>query len=605
VKGVKIEVAQAGQVSVSLVDLIAKGMPATTPWADLRLTNLGEPVSFQLVRDANGTPAITFHAEPLSTDYTGRNVYVVTWGEIRTPVPALGLTRSGFPLVPGMTRVEQNVLYAPFAPQGADPWVWDLLVAGEEAGPYAFDVPLPRAPQLRMPVRVRVGVMGGSDHVHTVSASINGFAVGQVTFTGKVPAFVEGTIPAHAIRARGNELQLAYTARVTSPDDVGLLFLDVVDLGVPAAPTPRPVPVARLAPYDPSWPAGGGDYLILTHALFLDQAQQIAALKLAEGFQPWVVGLDRIYDRYSSGVFEARAIQAFIRGAVRRAGVHYVLLVGGDSYDPRDFSGTGNVSFLPSLEAWDGQFGRVPSENKYADIDEDGIPDVAIGRLPVSTVDEAATLVEKIGRQSAVVAAAGANHVFAVDNQGQDDISFRNESERAASVLPDGSLGSWADVGEQGIVDARAALLSAMASGPLATHYFGHGGFDIWADEGLLTLDDVDALPANRHETILFTWTCETQWYRLHPGINEALLLHPQGGALATLGPSGITDPALQIQVYPRVYQHFFGGETLGESVRLAKAEALAASPTTRPVVEGWNLLGDPALRLDSATLPR
>lgn len=603
VNGVKIEVAQAGLVSVSLVDLIAQGMPATTLPGDLRLTNLGQPVSFQLVRDGNGTPAMTFRAEALSTDYTGRNVYVVTWGEIRTPVPALGLTRSGFPLVPGMTRVEQNVLYAPFAPQGADPWVWDLLVAGEAAGPYAFDVPLPRPPQLRIPVRVRVGVVGGSDHVHTVSASINGFAVGQVTFTGKVPAFVEGTLPAHAIRASGNELQLTYTARVTSPDEVGLLFLDVVDLGVPAS-APRPVPVTRLAPYDPSWPAGGGDYLILTPSLFLDQARQIAALKLAEGFQPWVIELDRIYDRYSSGVFEARAIQAFIRGAVRRAGVRYVLLVGGDSYDPRDFSGTGNVSFLPSLEAWDGQFGRVPSENKYADIDEDGIPDVAIGRLPVSTVDEAGTLVEKIGRQSAVVAAAGATHVFAVDNQGQDDVSFLNEAVRAASVLPDGSQGSWADVG-QGIVEARAALLSGLESGPLATHYFGHGGFDIWADEGLLTIDDVDALPANRHETILFTWTCETQWYRLHPGINEALLLHPQGGALATLGPSGITDPALQMLVYPRVYQHFFGGETLGESVRLAKAEALAASPATRPVVEGWNLLGDPALRLDSASLPR
>ena len=85
----------------------------------------------------------------------------------------------------------------------------------------------------------------------------------------------------------------------------------------------------------------------------------------------------------------------------------------------------------------------------------------------------------------------------------------------------------------------------------------------------------------------------------MRPGINEALLLHPQGGALAALGPAGITDPALQTLVFPRVYRYFFAGETLGESVRLAKAEALAASASTRPVVEGWNLLGDPALRLD------
>ena len=253
---------------------------------------------------------------------------------------------------------------------------------------------------------------------------------------------------------------------------------------------------------------------------------------------------------------------------------------------------------MPSLDAWDGEFGRVPSENMYADVDGDHIPEVAIGRLPVTTLEEAETLVDKIGRQADVVRAAGSTHVFAADNQGGDDISFLGEAAKAAGLLPPGSQAEWADV-SQGIVQARGALRSGLNAGVLATHYFGHGGFDIWADEGLLTVDDVDALPSNRRETILFTWTCEAQWYQLRPGINEALLLHPQGGALAALGPAGITDPALQTLVFPRVYRYFFAGETLGESVRLAKAEALAASASTRPVVEGWNLLGDPALRLD------
>jgi len=260
----------------------------------------------------------------------------------------------------------------------------------------------------------------------------------------------------------------------------------------------------------------------------------------------------------------------------------------------------GHVSFLPSLDAFDGEFGRVPSENKYADVDDDGLPEVAIGRLPVTTPEEAETLVDKIARQADVVRTAGPTHTFAVDNQGADDISFLGEAARAASLLPAGSHAGWADVG-QGIVQARAAVLSGLSAGALATHYFGHGGFDIWADEGLLTVDDVEALPANRRETILFTWTCEVQWYRLQPGINEMLLLHPQGGALASLGPAGITEPSLQLAVYPRVYQYFFAGETLGEAVRRAKVDALAANPTVRPVVDGWNLLGDPALRLDVA----
>src|SRR5439155_17318570 len=56
--GVKIEVMQAGSVSVSFADLVAQGMPASvaaTPDA-VRLTNLGQPVSFQQRLDQSGTP---------------------------------------------------------------------------------------------------------------------------------------------------------------------------------------------------------------------------------------------------------------------------------------------------------------------------------------------------------------------------------------------------------------------------------------------------------------------------------------------------------------------------------------------------------------------
>ena len=47
---------------------------------------------------------------------------------------------------------------------------------------------------------------------------------------------------------------------------------------------------------------------------------------------------------------------------------------------------------MPSLMIWDGQFGRVPSENLYADLDDDGKPDLAIGRLPVQTAEQADVL---------------------------------------------------------------------------------------------------------------------------------------------------------------------------------------------------------------------
>jgi hypothetical protein len=186
---------------------------------------------------------------------------------------------------------------------------------------------------------------------------------------------------------------------------------------------------------------------------------------------------------------------------------------------------------------------------------------------------------------------------MAVDNQGPLDVSFRDAAELVARRLPVGSTVTFADVGED-LAAARATLLAGLAQGSLATHYFGHAGPEVWADEGLLTVDDVATLAGSSGQTVLFTWACEAQWYQsiFGPSVGEALLLLPGGGALASFGPAGATDPRLQSSLYARVYGPWLNkGVPLGEAIRRAKIAALV-NPANRPVVEGWNLLGDPAL---------
>jgi hypothetical protein len=71
---------------------------------------------------------------------------------------------------------------------------------------------------------------------------------------------------------------------------------------------------------------------------------------------------------------------------------------------------------------------------------------------------------------------------------------------------------------------------------------------------------------------------------------------------VASFGPAGITTPRQQEALARRVYPRFLSeGKTLGDAVREAKAEALAADPSTRAAVDGWNLLGDPALLLPAS----
>jgi Peptidase family C25 len=592
--GLKIEVGRGGLVRVPLEEwrrngLLVDGLGSGPRSPSLSVTNLGRSVPFKL-RDG----VLQFRADSLSTDYTDHNAYVVSFGS--APEPKVALTRSGFARPAGFERVEKNALYAPFVAQGADPWIWDYATEGA-AGPFAFD--LPRLAPGAGNVAVRIGLIGGSEHAHHVTAEINGVPVGEVRYTGKTTGVLTGLVPHGALRSSGNELRLQYEAEASTAEDPGLVFLDVIDLAIPLLAPQGDAEILEVGAYDASAPdLRAVDYLVVTHSDFRSAAERLRGLKESEGWKVAVVDVDRAYDRYSSGVVEANAIRALIGelGAPGQGRAPSVLLLGDDTYDPRDDLGIGDKSYVPSLYGWDGVFGRVPSETLYADQNGDGRPDVAIGRLPARTAAEADLLVEKIARWREWGTRKG--HLIAVDQSQGADISFRGEGESLRSRLPSGSV-TFVDLGAQGVTAARSSLLTALRRGAQTTSYFGHGGEDVWSNQGLLRNPDAASLEGSGQQTVLFSWTCETQWY-VSEGrtISEELLLVPSGGAIASLGPGGISDPALQVNLSRRVYDYYLGGKTLGEAVRRAKSDALVEDARLAPVVQGFSLLGDPSIRL-------
>jgi hypothetical protein len=601
-QGVKIEVAEAGLVRVPLAELYANGMPRVA-FSKLRLTSQGQPVPFTFDRDENGR-ALLFESQPLSTAYTGRNAYLLTW-TARTPVMKAGLTNWGYAQVPGFRRVDRNSFFVPSAPQGDDPWLWDLLFGDGVPWPYDYDpdlgdFDLPGLPDATGPIAVRIRFAGASPHQHTVEASLNGVPVGSVSFLGSGAGILNGEVPAETLLETGNRLQLVYSAPGDDPNDLGLVYLNYLELELPEPPLAEIAPL-DVSPYNPNL-AGtkAADYLILTHPQFEEQAEDIAGTKASAGFHPAVLSVERAYDRYSAGIVEAGAIRALLAELKRVGVLRYVLLLGDDSFDAQDFMGLGLVSYVPSLYAWDENFGRVPSENLYADVDGDSSPDLAIGRLPAQTEAQAAAMAAKIARQADVLKGEAGKHLFGVDND-TTPVAFRGLANEVAASLPPGSQVTWADTGED-LDAARAILLAGLSQGSLVTHVFGHAGPEQWTDEALATVEDVEGLDGTPGEGVVLQWTCESQWYQYPLGstMGEALLLVPQGGALASFGPAGISDVELQRPFYRRLYaQMFKPGVTLGEAIRLAKRAALLSDPRTRTIAETFNLLGDPALRLD------
>ena len=596
----KIEVAQAGLVMVSQQELAAAGLALAND-SRLALWTQNREVPYWLAPDG-ASWKLAFRAESLATDYTGVNAYIVTAGQRRFAATA-SLTRSAPELADGFLRVERNTFYVPAAAPDADPWAWDFLAEGPwpnaDWDPSAGDFDLPGAILGgAQPVAVRLHVAGYTPHTHRLTARINGVEVGALSFDGVEAAILTGSVPAGVLLPTGNKLTIDYHPGGTPAAGDGAILLDALDLAVPVPQSQAQVP-ASLQAYDPSLPSWRGvQYLIVTHSLFRAPADRIAAAKEASGLRALVVDVENAYDRYSGGVVEARAVQELIRTAARQnRSLRYVLLVGDHSFDPRDFMGSGAASFVPALFARDSVFGRVPSENAYADLDDDGRPELAIGRLPVTTVAEADLLADKIVAQADLLRPYAATHLFAADNTTTSDATFREEADAAVRARPEGVNPVWSDLAT-GVARARADLRAAWRSGVAVSHYFGHGGFTEWADEGLVTADDVAAEGATWRPTVLFSWACLAQWH-IDTGrtVNEALLFLPNGGVLASFGPAGITGPAghrvLSEKVYAELYRP---GMTIGEAIRLGKTATADGRQSTREAVEGFNLLGDPAL---------
>ena len=541
----KIQVHGPGRVRVPLDALRAAGL-RMRPEGRLVLSNLGQPVPYQWEQGSTWT--LVFQAAALSTDYSGTNVYTATPGSVASGVP-VPFTVSGDPPAPGFTRVEKGGLYVPSLPEGTDPWQWDFLFSGwpwPDPGwdPTAGDFDLPGlVPGATGLAEVRIRLVGYTHHSHSVTATINGLPVGSLTFDGAGPALLVGAVDASSLAPNGNTLALTYVGTdlpdSTEPD--AMAYLDYLDLAV-ATPAVADAPW-ELSSYQPRLPVlRDAEYLIVTHPLFRAQADRVAALKAAEGLRTVVVETDAAYDRFSGGVVEPRAIQALIRHAFRRSegALRFVLLVGDDTFDPRDYVGIGSQSFVPSLFGRDASWGLVPSETPYADVDDDGRRDVAIGRLPVHSVAEAEAVVDKIAVQTPALGALQQGQLVVADNASDTDAPFPVEAEKALSLLPPTASVRWSLV-DQGTTAARDALLEGWQAGSMVTHYFGHGGLTEWADEQVLTVADVAALGSSWKPTVLFTWACLSQWHIGidGPSLNEALLLSPAAGRWRASDPRG------------------------------------------------------------------
>ena len=335
-----------------------------------------------------------------------------------------------------------------------------------------------------------------------------------------------------------------------------------------------------------------GSLLIVTNRDFFPALEPLRTLRTSQGYKVEIVDVEDIYDEFSFGDKSPYAVRAFLQYASAnwKTPPQYVLLAADASYDPKNYLGFGDWDIVPT-RLIDTQFMETASDDWFVDFDEDGVPEMAIGRLPVRSREEAASMVARIVAYDKS-SGAGELTLVADANEGYD---FESATAQLRALVPSDTRIVEIDRGRMGD-QAKPALIDAINRGQKIVNYTGHGNVDQWR-ANLLTNADAGVLTNQNHLSVFVMMTC-LNGYSHDPALNslaKALMKSASGGAVAVWASSGMTMPDQQALMNQEFYRQVFGrhGISLGDAIKSAKA-AVSDSDVRR----SWILLGDPTMRL-------
>jgi hypothetical protein len=343
------------------------------------------------------------------------------------------------------------------------------------------------------------------------------------------------------------------------------------------------------------------NYLIIVPEELKDASKAIADYRRSKGFETMIVDLEDIMDEFNFGIYSTEAIRDFLSYAYYnwRKAPKYVLLVGEGNYDYKNNLGLGG-NLIPPVMIGTPQ-GLFPSDNYYADINDDYILEMAIGRLPVLTPDELNNVINKIIAFEASNKSPWTNNVLMLADNPDDGGDFPLDSNNVSALVPSGYTTYKIYLSEQSINIARQMLFEDINNGALLLNYIGHAGLDRFAQEGLLLTTDVPSMTNNEKLPVVTAMTCIVGHYAF-PGLDtlsEALVLKQDGGAVAVWSPTGMSINSEAVILDEEFFKSIFEGKNavLGNVVMQA-IENGRSRGVSGYILDLYNILGDPALRL-------
>ncbi len=377
---------------------------------------------------------------------------------------------------------------------------------------------------------------------------------------------------------------------------------------------------------------GQADMIIIAHSDFVDAAKRLANAHLEyDGLSTHIVTPDVVYNEFSSGTPDATAYRRFMKMFYDRAkevgnAPKYLLLFGDGSFDNRQILKANTDKEIYRLLTYQSKESFEDTKSYTTDDyfglldDSDGAYllinslDVAIGRIPAYTTEQANGVVDKLLKyiknedygawknQAIFMADDGDDNIHVEETDSVCRIFERtNPDILTRKLYLDSYTQEVTAVGEF-YPTLKKEFYDYINNGVLYVNYMGHSGYNNWTNEQIMTVADITSM-YNQRLPLFITASCSfSRFDDFNVSGGEAMMVNPKGGALALISAARTVyaqpNMLLNIEIVKVLLaQNEETGRinTIGEAYKLAKNKRAKSNDSNRlPYV----LLGDPAIRL-------
>jgi uncharacterized repeat protein (TIGR01451 family) len=359
-------------------------------------------------------------------------------------------------------------------------------------------------------------------------------------------------------------------------------------------------PVGVVANHPSHWhsPQPGADIAMVTYGEFAGAMAPLVRAHTAEGKTSAVIPVGNLYDEFNFGEHSPFAIKRFLQSALKnwKRPPAYLLLNGRASVDPRNYLGFGNLDLVPTRIVPSSSL-MTASDDWFSDFKGNGIPTIATGRLPASTIAEAKVVVEKISTYEGQSTNGPwtSNALFVADKD--DNESFTQDTQTVQAGLPVTMQITNVFVDNVGVLNARGQIANSINSGQVLVNYLGHGSEEQWAGPDIFDENTVNLLTNGSQLPVFLIMDCLNGLFQdvYAQPLGVSLILAPNGGGVAALASSGLNQPAPQTDLDAMVVQSVFGANGMALGDAILKAKSNIADPDVRRT---FVLFGDPAMKV-------